>query len=371
MELLSWSSDPYPQLYLEYIPRGSLDDHEGITYNETLTIVRQCLSALAHLHGSETPIAHRDIKPANILVQYRSQGSIYVKLGDFGLSRDSSELVTICGTPEYLAPEIYHQFQARADHERQPGYTTAVDIWSLGVVACELIYGLPRYRHWHTKNGVAWCEEIVRELQSNMHRRPNGLGQSLLPEMVVLSQESRLSASHCYDRAVALSRTEDGGPETSTPGSCTEEGQQATLRYTAEEAAATVLWHPRPWRDSDATNSSNPMMPVAPEPETFSSLSRVTQSRDGASGASEAPPSSAVRRYTGAQQDGEYHHFVHHYSPNPIDPLYVGSSLASELGGEHPKDDNKTTEGGDSTGPDENEEMEQAALLLQDIAQEL
>ena len=116
----------HPQLHLEYVPCGSLEDRRGISYDETLTILGQCLSALAYLHGGETPIAHRDIKPANILVEYRFDGHISVKLGDFGLSRDSAELMTICGTRLYLAPEIYSDYFRGLDNGTRLGNTPAV-----------------------------------------------------------------------------------------------------------------------------------------------------------------------------------------------------------------------------------------------------
>lgn len=48
---------------------------------------------------------YRDLKPENVLINYDG----YIKLADFGLSRMEvtlDEATTICGTPEYLAPEI-------------------------------------------------------------------------------------------------------------------------------------------------------------------------------------------------------------------------------------------------------------------------
>ncbi|KJZ70488.1 hypothetical protein HIM_10117 [Hirsutella minnesotensis 3608] len=82
---------PYPQLHLEYIPGGSLEEQENISADEGLSILCQCLSALTFLHSQEPPIVHRDIKPGNILVQHRFPGDIYIKFGDFGLSRDSCD----------------------------------------------------------------------------------------------------------------------------------------------------------------------------------------------------------------------------------------------------------------------------------------
>jgi serine/threonine protein kinase len=58
---------------------------------------------------TKSTIMHRDIKPENILVQCQDVGAIHVKLADFGLTRASRDLTTICGSPRYLAPEVYNE----------------------------------------------------------------------------------------------------------------------------------------------------------------------------------------------------------------------------------------------------------------------
>ncbi|KAF5024768.1 hypothetical protein F66182_3146 [Fusarium sp. NRRL 66182] len=313
--------DPQPELHLEYMPCGSLDDHNDISYYETLTIVHQCSSALAYLHGREVPIAHRDIKPANILVESRSTNHISVKLGDFGLSRHGFELITFCGTYLYLAPEVYSDMQGLA------GYTAAVDVWSLGVVACQLIYGLPRYREEHRSNGVAWCRKIVEVLQRNVRRRPSALGSMLVNCMVVVSPESRYSASDCYDVLEDMIGKEQGSFHGLEPASYSE----YALQKGDTQDLSTVVYQPR---STGAATPSYFVKSLAPPPESPSSSSGMAQQHEE----SEEPSSSAIRRYHNLREGHELDHFVQDYSADPFNSLYMGSSLASQLGRNNSED---------------------------------
>eukprot|EP01098_Paradermamoeba_levis_P012235 TRINITY_DN5308_c0_g1_i3.p1 TRINITY_DN5308_c0_g1~~TRINITY_DN5308_c0_g1_i3.p1 ORF type:complete len:190 (+),score=39.47 TRINITY_DN5308_c0_g1_i3:391-960(+) len=84
---------------------------------------RQALEAVAYLH--ENKIVHRDIKPENLLLD--SHGNL--KLTDFGLSSLYSTqglMLTCCGTPDYVAPEVLKC--------EMGGYDMEADMWSLGVV---------------------------------------------------------------------------------------------------------------------------------------------------------------------------------------------------------------------------------------------
>lgn len=314
VRLIESFSAPHPEIHLEYVPLGSLDEHKDITYEETLMIVHQCSSALAYLHGLETPIAHRDIKPANILVESRSDDGISVKLADFGLSRHSSELITFCGTSLYLAPEVYSDMRSHA------GYTKAVDIWSLGVVACRLLYGLPQYKDEYKQNGVAWCEKVVTVMQRNVSRQPTALGSILVENMVVLSSETRCSASDCCDALGNLLGSEPESFDGLASSSYSGEGDQETFRYALQsddaENLSTVIHRPR---------CTGEVIP--PQPELLA-LSEVNPRY----GVSEGMSSSAMRQYYNWQAGHEMTHFVEDYSRDLLNPLYVGSSLASQLG---------------------------------------
>lgn len=227
MRLLGANFTPHPQLRLEYMALGSLDDQEDISPDETLSILCQCLSALAYLHGAKPAIVHRDIKPDNILVQHRFPGDICVKFGDFGLARDSSDLFTICGTRKYIAPEIYLEWECikGSNPEERSSYTPLVDDWSLGVVAYELVCGLPRYLETYADNGAVWCEKIGEKIgekfDEDSQQSPDDSEPvlSLLRSMIVLSPDFRSPAAVCYSDAMQLSCAAADGEHTPTAAS--------------------------------------------------------------------------------------------------------------------------------------------------------
>jgi serine/threonine protein kinase len=93
-------------------------------------ICKQLVEALAYLH--KKGIVHRDLKPENIL--FKTPGKNDILVTDFGFSRlvgTSHFLQTICGTPNYVAPEIL----------QRAGHGIEVDMWSTGAIAYSLLCG--------------------------------------------------------------------------------------------------------------------------------------------------------------------------------------------------------------------------------------
>ncbi|KAF8324022.1 calmodulin-dependent protein kinase [Clavulina sp. PMI_390] len=96
-------------------------------------IVRTVLGAVKYIH--DCGIVHRDLKPENLLFRTKAEDSKLL-IADFGLSRvvDDSKhvmLTEVCGTPGYMAPEIF----------RKIGHGKPVDIWAIGVIAYFLLCG--------------------------------------------------------------------------------------------------------------------------------------------------------------------------------------------------------------------------------------
>jgi len=81
--------------------------------------------AFQHLH--EKNIIYRDLKPENLLISKNG----YCKLVDFGFAKKRNNSCTLCGTPEYLCPEVINNYPQ--------GF--AVDWWALGIFIFEMIVG--------------------------------------------------------------------------------------------------------------------------------------------------------------------------------------------------------------------------------------
>ena len=108
-----------------------LHDGQIIVFNNEKAkfYILELVLALECLHKHN--MVYRDLKPENILLDEKG----HVKLTDFGLSKiletESDKAFTICGTPQYLAPEVL----------LKKGYDKAVDWWSLGCVMYEMLTG--------------------------------------------------------------------------------------------------------------------------------------------------------------------------------------------------------------------------------------
>lgn len=105
-----------------------------LTEIEVQCYLSQLLKGLEYLHSKK--IIHRDIKLSNIFLTENME----LKIGDFGLAAkieyDGEKKRTICGTPNYIAPEIL---------EGKEGHSFGVDIWSFGVLAYTLLIGKPPF----------------------------------------------------------------------------------------------------------------------------------------------------------------------------------------------------------------------------------
>ncbi len=121
-------------ILLEYAENGEfykfLAKNKG-QINESICkkSIYQIGCALQHMHSRH--VYHRDVKPENILIGSNGQ----LLLADFGSAVHAPPPLnnmryTICGTPEYLAPEVLTSI----------GHDSAVDMWALGILMYEILY---------------------------------------------------------------------------------------------------------------------------------------------------------------------------------------------------------------------------------------
>ncbi|MCJ1398683.1 hypothetical protein MMC11_001884 [Xylographa trunciseda] len=101
--------------------------------SDAADLIRATLSAVAYLH--DHGIVHRDLKPENLLFR-TPEDNADLLIADFGLSRIMDEeafhvLTTTCGTPGYMAPEIFNK----------SGHGKPVDVWAIGVITYFLLCG--------------------------------------------------------------------------------------------------------------------------------------------------------------------------------------------------------------------------------------
>ncbi len=136
-----------PYMVMEFLEGRNLDEiieeRRTLPIDEAAEYILQACEALseAHLVG----IVHRDLKPANLFVTHRSDGTICVKILDFGISKIDESLAmggsvthttSLVGSPLYMSPE---RLRGAKDVDRR------ADIWSLGVMLQEMVTGSPPF----------------------------------------------------------------------------------------------------------------------------------------------------------------------------------------------------------------------------------
>ena len=130
-------------IIMEYAKEGNLyhlikKEKNGFSEQKSYEFFIQIINAVYYLHSNN--IIHRDIKPENILIGDDNK----LKLWDFGWAKELTleNRSTFCGTMEYMAPEIVGS----------ENYDYSVDIWSLGILLYELLFGHSPFNADSNKN---------------------------------------------------------------------------------------------------------------------------------------------------------------------------------------------------------------------------
>jgi len=128
-------------ILLELCASGTLMDlvrrRKRLTEQEARYYLLQIIDGLYYMH--DRWIIHRDIKLGNLFLSEKME----IKIGDFGLATqlayDRERKKTICGTPNYIAPEIL------SSGAEGGGHSFEADVWSIGVVLYTLLIGRPPF----------------------------------------------------------------------------------------------------------------------------------------------------------------------------------------------------------------------------------
>jgi serine/threonine protein kinase len=143
----TFQSPTHVFMLLDYACGGELFTllrREGRFANDVaLFFAVEIILAFEYLHSSN--IAYRDLKPENLLIDKDG----HVKITDFGFAKEVNDRTyTLCGTPEYLAPEII----------QSKGHNKNVDWWALGVLIFEMLAGYPPF---YDDNPVGIYQKIM------------------------------------------------------------------------------------------------------------------------------------------------------------------------------------------------------------------
>ncbi|KAI1382105.1 kinase-like protein [Hypoxylon crocopeplum] len=161
--LRAFSFESCTYLVLELCPNGSLMDmvkrRKGLTEPEVRFYSVQIAGAIKYMHAKG--IIHRDLKMGNIFLDK----DMNAKVGDFGLAalivtgKDMQTIrrTTLCGTPNYIAPEILEKGKKGHDH--------MVDIWSLGIIMFAMLASKPPFQSSTT-------DEIYRRAKNRDYEWP-------------------------------------------------------------------------------------------------------------------------------------------------------------------------------------------------------
>eukprot|EP01038_Epipyxis_sp_PR26KG_P007940 gene7940-10774_t len=147
---------------------------------ETRFYISQLVSALHYLHHNL--IIHRDLKLGNLFID----AELKIKVGDFGLasklSHQDEKRRTVCGTPNYIAPEIL---------AGKEGHSFEVDIWAIGVIIYTVLVGKPPFESKDVKS-------TYKRILANSYSYPDNMvvcphAKSLIGLILQTRPESRPS----------------------------------------------------------------------------------------------------------------------------------------------------------------------------------
>jgi len=179
-------------ILLELCPNQSMHDlikrRKRLTELEVQCYTLQLISALKYLHNKK--VIHRDLKLGNLFLNDKME----LKVGDFGLAAklefENEKRRTVCGTPNYIAPEII---------EGKGGHSYEVDTWSLGVIIYTLLVGKPPFETADVKLTYKKIKACSYAFPDHVPVSENA--KNLVTKMLCLDPSKRPSLDDILDHA--------------------------------------------------------------------------------------------------------------------------------------------------------------------------
>lgn len=178
--------------------------------SDAADLVRATLSAVAYLH--DHGIVHRDLKPENLLFR-TPEDNADLLIADFGLSRIMDEeqfhvLTTTCGTPGYMAPEIF----------KKTGHGKPVDLWALGVITYFLLCG---YTPFDRDSDFEEMQAILNADYSftpvEYWRGVSSHAKDFIFRCLTIDPSKRITAHDALQHPFVAAQPESGGAENLLP----------------------------------------------------------------------------------------------------------------------------------------------------------
>lgn len=196
MELLSGG-----ELFNRIVEQGRFSEEQAAG------LFAQILLSMEYLHSLN--IVHRDVKPENIL--YLSPGSTDIKLIDFGYAgiwAADKQLTGLCGTPDYVAPEVLSWYE---DDESGTPYGKGSDLWSLGVLLYVILSGCSPFSAEEEDELLQLVAAAKYEFHEAEWKEISADAKDLIRKLLLVDPAARLTMSQVLDHpwlraAVAATR---------------------------------------------------------------------------------------------------------------------------------------------------------------------
>ncbi|KAH9887930.1 Pkinase-domain-containing protein [Cubamyces lactineus] len=249
-----FEDDDNVYMTLELCHNGSLMDmlrrRKRFTEPEARFFMVQLIGACHYMHTHQ--VIHRDLKLGNIFLDR----NMNVKVGDFGLAalieNPGERKKTICGTPNYIAPEVLF--------DTANGHSFEVDTWSIGVILYTLVVGRPPFQ---TKDVKA----IYQRIRDNVYEFPadrvvSKLVQELIQQILTPDPQQRPTLHEIVDHAWFTTGTVPGYIPTSAHDAPPD------FRHIARHMSEANLARLRRYALLDEDQSTSIAVPRAPVPNT-------------------------------------------------------------------------------------------------------